>query len=235
MFYKDGEVLYYSEFDEDSDVTYSTNGGEGLTGFAQNGTTKENLPFSDVNVVNIANGRLNLVDIDTTITTYASIDVNDVYLDKVTFVCDLIPGKVAGKWSMVTFVDANGSEFASIRTTSDKKLGMRVAGVEPTTGVAYTENQSMRVVVVIDLCDGNISATIDGTAIASDAKINVDNFSGVKFGTAKDARNLSLDNVGIKKEACSLETAKTKMKANANAIYEAYDFTKYQANQEKYN
>ena len=232
LFYKDGEVLYYSEFDEDSDVTYSTNGGEGLTGFAQNGTTKENLPFSDVNVVNIANGRLNLVDIDTTITTYASIDVNDVYLDKVTFVCDLIPGKVAGKWSMVTFVDANGSEFASIRTTSDKKLGMRVAGVEPTTGVAYTENQSMRVVVVIDLCDGNISATIDGTAIASDAKINVDNFSGVKFGTAKDARNLSLDNVGIKKEACSLETAKTKMKANANAIYEAYDFTKYQANQE---
>lgn len=232
LFYKDGEVLYYSEFDEDSDVNYSTNGGAGLTGYAQDGNTKEDKPFSEANIVNIANGRLNLVDTDATITTYASIDVTDVYLDKVTFVCDLIPGKVAGKWSMVTFVDVNGSEFASIRTTSDKKLGMRVAGVEPTSGVTYTENQSMKVVVVIDLCEGTISATIDGTAIASDAKINVDNFSGVKFGTAKDARNLSLDNVGIKKEECSLDAAKAKVKSLVDDIYTKYDFTAYQTNQE---
>ena len=232
LFYKAGEVLYYSEFDEDSDVTYSTNGGAGLTGYAQDGNTKENKPFGEANVVNIANGRLNLVDTDVVVTTYASIDVTDVYFDKVTFVCDLIPGKVAGKWSMVTFVDANGSEFASIRTTSDKKLGIRVAGVEPTTGVIYTENQSMKVVVVIDLCEGTIAATIDGNAIASDAKINVDNFSGVKFGTAKDARNLSLDNVGIKKETCSLDAAKAKVKALVDDIYTKYDFTAYQTNQE---
>lgn len=232
LFYKAGEVLYYSEFDEDSDVTYSTNGGAGLTGYAQDGNTKENKPFGEANVVNIANGRLNLVDTDVAVTAYASIDVTDVYLDKVTFVCDLIPGKVAGKWSMVTLVDANGSEFASIRTTSDKKLGMRVAGVEPTTGVIYTENQSMKVVVVIDLCEGTIAATVDGTAIASDAKINVDNFSGVKFGTAKDARNLSLDNVGIKKEECSLDSAKAKVKTSVDDIYTKYDFTAYQTNQE---
>ncbi len=231
LFYKNGEVLYYSEFDEDSDVAYSTNGGDGLTGYAQD-SNKENKPFSEANIVNIANGRLNLVDTDAAVTTYASIDVTDVYLDKVTFVCDVIPGKVAGKWSMVTFVDVNGSEFASIRTTSDKKLGMRVAGVEPTTGVVYTENQSMKVVVVIDLCEGTISATIDGTTIASDAKINVDNFSGVKFGTAKDARNLSLDNVGIKKEECSLDAAKAKVKASVDDIYTKYDFTAYQTNQE---
>ena len=232
LFYKTGEVLYYSEFTDNADVTYSATGGEGLTGYAQDTNTKENKPFTEANIVNIANGMLNLVDTDTVITTYASIDLKDIYLDKVTFVCDLVPSKVAGKWSMVTFVDAKGKEIAAIRTTSDKKLGVRISGTDPTTGVAYTENQKMKIVVVIDLCAEKISATVDGTSIAVDASINANNLAGIKFGTAKDARNLSLDNVGIKKEACTLEAAKMQMNLVADNIYAGYDFENYKTNQE---
>ena len=206
---------FYS-FDDDPAVTKDGTSGITYTVTPKAGTISDGLTA----IACIVNGALFLNDASATDTVKVTLPLVEKTSGIVTYTAKITPSVLGTKWTMVQLngTKADGvteGEVLGVRTGTDKTAayyGLRVNGTGEATAsstVATVANTQATLVINVDFDNDIATLSVDGSAPVTVTGVDAKSITSMSFQTSTGARDLTVDDAGIKTGAVTEPSSET--------------------------